>query len=898
MSIDVPLLAAFNRGIISKKALARVDVGRVALSAEEQTNWMPRVLGSMSLRPGMKYLANTLNDLPAIYIPFVFAADDTALIELTANSMRVWDGQLESIVSRGAAVSTITNGNFTTDLTGWTDADESGAVSNWTIGNRLGLLGTGFNRAIRRQQVTVSSTGIQQFARVVVRLGPVTIKIGSGEGGDNLLPETTLRTGTHSLGFTPDGSFWVELSAVRRYQALVDSIQIEGSGPLVLPTPWGQSDLEFVRHAQSRDVIFVNCPDIRPMRIERYGKASWSIVDYDYELGPFRDENVGPVVLTPTGINGDIAIEASKSFFRTGHIGALFQLTSFGQKVEAAFSGEDQFSDPVRITGTGNLRRFSFSLAGLSGTGTSVTLQRSVGEPGAWVAVASYTSNGDLNFSDNLDNQVIFYRLGIQSGDYNSGTIDASIEFSTSGTITGVAKITGISGTVIAFAIVLKALGGTDGTSTWAEGAWSPLRGFPSAIGLFEGRLWHFGKDRIDGSVSDSFNNFDPLAEGDSGPIARAIGEGPTEVINWMLPMQRMLVGAQLSTFSAKSSSLDEPLTASAFSLRAISSQGTAAVSAVKVDTSGFYVQRNKRRLYELLQSDDRIEYRDEDITALAPEIGFPSIARIAVQRQPDTRVHCVRSDGKVAVLVFDRAEQVRCWVLIAAGGEGFVEEAVTLPGDEEDQVYYLVRRTINGNTSRSLELWAIEDDIVGGPLTKLCDSFVEYSGTPTSTVNLPHLEGQTVVVWADGNSVNDANGDVQEFVVSSGTITLPFAASNIVAGLKYRARFKSSKLAYASPLGTALTMRKKVSRLGLVLANTHHRGLLYGQDFEVMDDLPQVEDGAVVVDGNIWEEYDKDNFSFPGSWSTDSRICLEAASPRPCTVLAASFVIEGHRAL
>jgi len=37
-----------------------------------------------------------------------------------------------------------------------------------------------------------------------------------------------------------------------------------------------------------------------------------------------------------------------------------------------------------------------------------------------------------------------------------------------------------------------------------------------------------------------------------------------------------------------------------------------------------------------------------------------------------------------------------------------------------------------------------------------------------------------------------------------------------------------------------------------------------------------------------VWESYDQDAVEFPGEYDTDSRICLEANAPRPCTVLAA----------
>ena len=91
---------AFNRGLISSLGLARVDLKRTALSAEVMTNWMPRTLGSMMLRPGLQYLGTTRSNARAVYLPFIKATDDKALVELTASTMRVWvddDGRPETV---------------------------------------------------------------------------------------------------------------------------------------------------------------------------------------------------------------------------------------------------------------------------------------------------------------------------------------------------------------------------------------------------------------------------------------------------------------------------------------------------------------------------------------------------------------------------------------------------------------------------------------------------------------------------------------------------------------------------------------------------------------------------------------------------------------------------------
>ncbi len=125
---NAPLLA-YNRGIVSPKAMGRTDVPRLAWSAEIQDNFRPSTLGSMMLRPGFGYLLNTSTSLPK-YLPFVFRIDDTALIELT-------DGVVRPVVDDAALVlpavsAAVSNGDMTPDLTGWTDADDSGAASTFS----------------------------------------------------------------------------------------------------------------------------------------------------------------------------------------------------------------------------------------------------------------------------------------------------------------------------------------------------------------------------------------------------------------------------------------------------------------------------------------------------------------------------------------------------------------------------------------------------------------------------------------------------------------------------------------------------------------------------------------------------------------------------------------------
>ena len=907
MNTDVPVLLAFNRGLISPRGLARTDLNRTALSAEELTNWLPSVLGSMSLRPGTVLLSTTHQSQLTYDIPFTFSITDRATIELTPNALRIFKVPQDVVVTRALPIdsgtvlppgfTTIFNGTFNTNLDGWVNADETtgpAAQSNWQAGGYMALRGTGFSRAIRRQQVTfVDRPDIQPAVRITIARGPVTFRIGTAAGLDDIMAARVLRTGTHSFSFAPGGNFWIEFSSDKRYTTLVEDIRMESAEIMVLPTEWGAADLPNIRWARSFDVTFVACPGRKPKRIERYGPDSWSIVDYDVEDGPFRLENTGNTTIQSVNLVGDTSLVASRPLFKPGHVGALFQLTSFGQAVNALFTAENQFSDPVRVSGVGTAQRaFSHELLNLTGTGTTVTLQRSVGQPGAWTDVSSFTTNGNRTLNDGLDNQIIWYRLGVKSGDYSSGTIFLSAIHSTTGTSSGRARVTEYISPTEVSAIVLDPIGRDQPTDIWSEGEWSPLRGYPSSVGFFEGRLWWFGLGKIWASISDQFNSFDEKQEGDSATISRSIGEGPSEVINWMLPLQRLLFGTEAAAFSIRSSSIDEPITNERFGIKRVSSQGSASVSGVLIDQEGFYVQRAGSKVFQLTPDDGNNSsgYIDGDATAIVPEIGQPGIIKLAVQRQPDTRLHCLRSDGKVAILVTDKLEEVKCWCLYETDGE--VVDIIVHPDKVEDLVYYTVRR---GSTVRR-ERWASLSETVGGARTILADSCTIYEGPPTTVIPVTLLNGRQVVVWADGKALANADGSVREFTVAGGQVTLPQAASLAVIGLPYQARFKSSKLAYAAQVGTALGMNKRVIRIGLVLHDTHAKGIQYGQSFEELDDLPEIEEGAPVDPDYIWPEYDKEDFSFPGSYSNDTRICLVANSPRPATASAIPFTIEGTR--
>jgi hypothetical protein len=897
MAREISSIFSFNRGIVDKRGLGRIDVKRLALAAQQQKNWMCRVLGSMSLRVGWKYLGGIYNNLPSRTLKFCFSTTDLAELELTANLMRVWIS--DALVTRPAVTTAITNGTFPTDLAGWTDNDEAGATSSWVSPNYMQLVGSGTTFAIREQQVTTVEAGVEHALRIVITRGPVMLRVGSTSGDDNYVRETTLYTGTHSIAFTPTGNFYVRFFSRGAQKVWVSQCKVEAAGVLTLPTPWAAADLGNIRTDQSADVIFVACQGIQQRRIERRGThpggRSWSVALYAPTDGPFNLQNVTPTTLTASALTGNITLTASAALFKSTHVGALFSLTSVGQAVTTTASASGVATSSIRVTGIstggGGARTFSLIISG-NATASTVKLQRSY-DNSTWADVgAAYTYTADITgpVDDGLDNQIVYYRLLLYTR-VAPDTVTMKLIIG-SGSVRGIVRITDYASSTSADAEVLKDLGGTSAASIWQEGKWSALAGWPTAVRIHEGRMWWSGLNGVNGSVSDAYDSFDETYLGDAGPINRTIGSGPVDTINWLLSLKGLLVGAQGAEYCARASSLDEPLTVTNFNMKVSSTQGSGVADAVKVDQTGYFINRAGVKIYDLSFNLQSYDYASTDLMELAPELGLPGIVRIDVQRMPDTRLHCVRSDGTVVVIVINKAEDMLA--LLEVETDGYVEDVVVqpaIPGDLDDQVYYTVRRTINGATVRYREKWAQEVDCRGDQAQcMLADSYVAYSGWPTTVVSgLGHLEGKSVVVWADGADVgtNDsARPWTQTYTVTGGQITLPVAAGDIVVGLPYSATFKSAKLGQQSAEGSPLNRQKRVGHIGLILTDMHRKGLRFGPDFDTLDDMPEIEAGAPVTD-EVVGEYDENLIEFPGHWTTDARICLLAQAPRPATVVA-----------
>ncbi|MES0090997.1 hypothetical protein [Mesorhizobium sp. M0030] len=898
---NAPLLA-FNRGLVSTSALTRVDVDRIRLSAEVMENWLPKTAGSMFLRPGSGYLGTSRNNAFGIDIPFVASTTDTALIEMADGKMRVRIDDV--LISRVSVATTISNSAFATSAS-WTDASTNGGTL--TFGG-TGLILNAVNvggLAVCRRQITVAGGDVnkEHALNISVTRGPVTFRCGSTSGGDEYIAETTLRTGSHSLAFTPTGNFWVQFQTDLDINKIVASCQVASTGTMELDIPYAAADLPYVRWDQSADVLFLACDGFQQRRVERRGAGrSWSIVRYAPVNGPFFAGRSAKVKLKVAATNGNTTLTSDLPFFKPEHVGALFRVFNEGVNQSYRLGAELTFTDSMRVTGLNTSdyfdRNWFYTVSG-TWAGT-LRWQRSFDGPdtgfkdfrrATGTSGQDITGNtGSTQNNDDDDNAIIYYKLGFKPGLYTSGTAIVTVTYDGGGG-NGICRVVGYTSATEVDVEVLSRFNGTGYSDNWQEGIWSDKQGWPSGVAFDKGRLGWAGKSRFIFSVADDYENFDPDFEGDSGPINRTLGSGPVDTINFMLSLSRPIIGTPGAEFSIKSTSFDEPLTPQNAQAGTPSTQGSrAGVAAVKIDSRGIFAQRSGKRLFELIPDGTTYDYLPRDLTLLCPDLtGNANVVGMAIQRQPDTRAHVWLDDGTVVLLTYEPSEDVTCWSRWRAGGAGFIEGVSVLPGEDEDEVFYRVRRTVSASTVRYLDKVALESECLGGTMNKMADSFVVISAvTGTSVTGLSHLNGLGVVAWAAGKYVG-------AYTVSAGAITLtaPVAAADVMVGLPYTGLYKSTKLAYAAAAGTALSQIKRVNYVGLIMGLVHNDGIEVGRDFTNMDKLPRLYQGRPVAADEIFTEYEEPATAFSGEWKPDSRLCIRATAPKPCVLNAAVVTVE-----
>ena len=631
------LMYALNAGMVDPEALGRVDLEKMRLAGETVENFWPRILGPMTLRPGLEHLAMVPGDAVSRLVPFEYNLSTRYMLLLTDEELRIFDG--EAFVEVEDVNSVIDDDEFAGPATGgysggWRndcETNDGGDATAVFTASGVKLTATKACTAAVQQFVSVAGADEDTAHTVAIEVtrGPVLFQVGTVIDGDDIVGETELDTGSHRLTFTPGADFYVRVKTIVPVERRVASCTIEAAGQLVVPTPWTEDELARLAWDQSADVLFVGDGVHQPRRIERRGSASWSVVEYRHNTGPLLPVEGRAVRLKPIALLGNTQLRADVYYFKSTDVGSLFEIASDRQRIDERLNADGQTTESIIVTGIWREkdpddaddfvpkdRNIFFELSCSGDWNGTIMFERSVDTDGdIWAEVESYTADEpNHKFNDQQSNLRVRYRFKVTA--YTAGHCDVNLSYKGGGKI-GIARVTGYTSRSLVNIEVITAFGDYDYSSNWRRSDWSDLRGWPRVPRLHDGRLWWFRGDRAYGSVSDDFSNFDDSVEGDSGPIVRTIGSGSADSVRWALDLQRMIAGTSGFEAVVQSSSLDEPLTPTHFTVRKASTLGCSYVPPVKVDLGAIFAQASGRRLYELIPGDGGAGYGSRELTRM-----------------------------------------------------------------------------------------------------------------------------------------------------------------------------------------------------------------------------------------------------------------------------------------
>lgn len=122
--------------------------------------------------------------------------------------------------------------------------------------------------------------------------------------------------------------------------------------------------------------------------------------------------------------------------------------------------------------------------------------------------------------------------------------------------------------------------------------------------------------------------------------------------------------------YAVSSGSAQDAITPTNINIRKQSNYGSAGVDALSIGNATIFLQRAKRKIRELAYNFDTDGYQAPDMTILSEHITESGITQMDYQQEPYSVVWCVRTDGVLAGLTYNRLEQVVAWHRHIFGGK------------------------------------------------------------------------------------------------------------------------------------------------------------------------------------------------------------------------------------
>lgn len=823
------LLRSFAGGEITPELTGRLDLSKYQTGLALARNFITLPHGPATRRPGFEFIGETRDSTRKVrLIPFQFSADQSAVVELGHQYVQFY-------VNGGALL-----GEYKVTVTGIAGNAVTVLTPDLFFDGDDVLMGGRFYRI-----VLTSSTTFNVFDR----------------WGNAVTPTGTV------------------VSRVFR-----------------LATPYTEDELFDIHFAQSADVITLVHPNHPIKELQRLSATEWAIGDVSF--APPLTPPTGLTVTETEVVVGSVGSPQSYQVTAVGPDGISESLPS--AKADAANDLTKQGNyNTITWDGVDGADRYNvYKLRG----GIYGYIGQVRPEPGSEFVIDIAIRGTIFTESKTVTISTVDPH-GFTTGDYVlvRGTGVASFDGYWQITVTGSQSFTYVSNKKTSLVT------STDGTvsiptlsliddNVLADTTTSPPEDiitlnseageYPAAVTYHEQRRWFAGttlrpqvlwatRTGTDANLTSSIPS-----RADDGMELR-VAAAQYNQIRHLVPLADLMVLTQGGEFRVYADNAPA-ITPTSVTIKPQGYAGSSNVQPVVSTSAVLYVQAQGSRVRELSYNWESNAYRSVDVSIMAPHRfnGF-TLTQLAYSRAPDQILWAVRDDGTLLGLTYVPDQQVYGWH--AHDTDGAFESVAVVSEGNEDVLYAVVRRTVNGRTVRYVE--RLHTRIFTEQSAAFyVDSGLTYSGTPVTTLSgLWHLEGRTVSILTDGAVHPDK-------VVTGGAVALNYPASVVHVGLPFTSDMRTLPLALdgmqAAGQGTTKNVNKvhlRVSQSGVVKV---------GPDFTRLTEYP----ARAVSDPYGSPPAPRDgelSWGVASNWGQDAAMCVRQDLPLPLTVLSMTLELQ-----
>lgn len=487
-----------------------------------------------------------------------------------------------------------------------------------------------------------------------------------------------------------------------------------------IETPYLTADLPTIQYVQSADVITLTHNNYAPRELSRLGDTNWTLTEISFVPEIAAPENIttagggsGSVVSrwVVTAINLETGEE---SLVGTGSVVSITNITQANPVVVTSNGHGYENGDVVTITGVVGMTELNENRYIVSGQTTNTfELKDLAGNDIDSTGFSAYSSGGTATEygKTNPSHATLSSTAAITlSWDEVPDADEYNIYKESSGSVTTSSGVYGFLG--IAKTNTFRDIGADPDEADNPPVENNPFDGsgnYPASVSFIQQRRAFANTtskpERVWLSRTGNFDNFttrSPIQDDDSTNFVLAGRK--VNSVRHMIDLGELVIFTQGGEWALQGDG-SGTLTATDLNPRQYGYNGSSErVPPLVVGGNALYLQARGSVVRDLSFDESSQNYRGQDLTIFSAHLfdGF-TIIDWAYQQVPHSVVWAVRSDGVLLGLTYVREHQMWAWHRHDFDG-GTVERIASVADGDEDSIYLVIKRTIDGGVKRYIE--------------------------------------------------------------------------------------------------------------------------------------------------------------------------------------------------